>query len=214
MWINKYLASEGYTTRRGADVLVKAKKVLINGRVAVPTDKVNDGDKVEVKGFKKPAYQYYAYNKPRGEETASPLPGLFPLGRLDKDSQGLLILTNDGRVTDRLLSPKYEHDKEYEVKVEPELKPSFKTKLERGVNIEGYVTKKCQVTILTPNKFKIILHEGKKHQIRRMCAAFNYAVRDLKRTRIMNIKLAKLGVGQQRVLKGDELKTFLISLGL
>ncbi len=214
MWINKYLASEGYSTRRGADELVKANKVFINGRLAVPTDKVSPGDKVEVKGAAKTAYRYYAYNKPRGEETTSPLEGTFPLGRLDKASQGLLLLTNDGRVTDRLLNPDREHNKEYEVRVEPALKTNFKTKMERGVNIEGYKTKPAKVTILTPNKFRIVLTEGKKHQIRRMCAAFDYAVRELKRIRVMNIKLDKLGEGQYRELKGEELKTFLTSLGL
>ncbi len=214
MWINKYLASEGYSTRRGGDTLVKAKKVFINGRVAVPTDKVKPEDKVEVRGQTKTSYRYYAYNKPIGELTHSPVGGLFPLGRLDKASHGLLILTDDGRATDRLLNPKYEHDKEYEVRVEPALKPSFKTKIERGVNIEGYITKKCQVTVLGPNKFRIILREGKKHQIRRMVSTFDYAVRDLKRVRIMNIKLDKLGAGQTRALTGAELKIFLTKLGL
>jgi pseudouridine synthase len=117
-------------------------------------------------------------------------------------------------VTDRLLNPDREHNKEYEVRVEPALKTNFKTKMERGVNIEGYKTKPAKVTILTPNKFRIVLTEGKKHQIRRMCAAFDYAVRELKRTRVMNIKLNKLGEGQYRELKGEELKTFLASLGL
>lgn len=226
MWINKYLASEGYTTRRGADDLVKAKKVFINGRLAVPTDKVLLGDKVEVKGASKITYHYYAYHKPRGVITHSaqgeeteitelvPIKGVFPVGRLDKASHGLIILTNDGRITDRLLSPNYEHEKEYEVKVEPALKANLKAKMERGVNIEGYKTKPAKVTILTPNKFRIILTEGKKHQIRRMCAAFDYAVRELKRTRVMNIKLDKLGEGQYRELTGEELKTFLTGLGL
>jgi len=227
MWINKYLASQGYATRRGADDLVKAKKVFINGRLAVATDKVAEGDKVEVKGAAKTAYRYYAYNKPRGVITHSaqgeaeeeikelvPLKGIFPVGRLDKASRGLIILTNDGRITDRLLSPQYAHDKEYEVKAEPMLKSNFKTKMERGVNIEGYKTKPAKVTILNNNVFRIILTEGKKHQIRRMCAAFDYAVRDLKRTRVMNIKLDKLAEGEYREIKGDELKTFLTGLGL
>lgn len=214
MWINKYLASEGYTTRRGADALVKTKKVFINGRLAVATDKVVPGDKIEVRGFKVPVYHYFAYNKPRGEETDMSFKGIFPLGRLDKDSQGLILLTSDGRVTDRLLNPNYEHEKEYEVKVDKDLKPSFKTKMERGVDIEGYLTKKCRVSIIAPTKFKVVLNEGKKHQIRRMCAALGYAVRDLKRTRVMNIKLGILKSGERRELVGEELKKFLSALGL
>ncbi len=214
LWINKYLAQEGYTTRRGADDLVKARKVFINGKVAVPTDQVNPGDVVEVKGGVKTNYRYYAYHKPRGVVTASPLENLFPLGRLDKDSHGLLIITDDGRVTDRLLNPDYEHEKEYEVKVNIPLKPSFKDKMERGVNIEGYVTRPAKVRVVAPKTFRIILSEGKKHQIRRMCVALKYEVVDLKRVRVMNIKLDKLAPGGHRLIKGEELKTFLSSLGL
>ena len=138
MRINKYLAHEGISTRRGADELIVKGKVLVNGRVAVLGEKVNKGDKVEMRGksaAKK--YLYYAYNKPVGVIAHSPQLGekdikksvpmnVFPVGRLDKDSSGLIILTNDDRVTDRLLNPGYDHDKEYRVRVAEPLRDSFK----------------------------------------------------------------------------------------
>ena len=139
---------------------------------------------------------------------------IFPLGRLDKDSHGLMLLTNDGRVTDRLLNPEYAHDKEYIVSVKEKLRSNFKEKTEAGVDIEGYLTKKCKIEILNDFKFKITLTEGKKHQIRRMCVALHNEVQDLKRTRIMNIELGKLPAGSHRAIGGEELKTFLKRLGL
>lgn len=212
MRINKYLAWKKISTRKGSDVLISAKKVFINGKLAELGSKVLEKDKVEVKGVKAQAYEYLAYNKPIDVETDSPKPGLFPLGRLDKNSHGLLILTNDGRLTDRLLNPKYFHEKEYVVRTKEKLRSSFKEKMEAGVKIEGqenYVTKKCKVKILGPNTFKIILTEGKKHQIRRMCSALFQEVADLKRERIMNIKLGPLKSGGVREIKGEELSTFL-----
>src|SRR3989344_9576623 len=113
MRINKYLAFKKISTRRGADELVKEKKVFINDNLAVLGSKVKETDKVEVRSAKVKEYAYYAYNKPIRVETISPKEGLFPLGRLDKNSHGLLILTNDGRITDTLLNPKYFHEKEY-----------------------------------------------------------------------------------------------------
>src|SRR3989344_4449538 len=197
------------STRRGADELVKNKKVFINSKLAVLGDKVNETDRVEVRGAEKKAYLYFAYNKPSGVETDSPREGLFPLGRLDKASHGLLIVTNDGRITDQLLNPKYFHEKEYLVKTKEKLRGSFKQKMEAGVNIEGYKTKKCEVQVLNDSTFRITLTEGKKHQIRRMCAALFQEVADLKRERIMNIKLWKLQPNAMREIKGEELATFL-----
>jgi 23S rRNA pseudouridine2604 synthase len=212
--INKYLADKKISTRRGADELIKQKKVFINGKLAVLGSKVNEGDKVEVRGVKEKAYEYFAYNKPIGIETDSPKEGLFPLGRLDKASHGLMILTNDGRITDALLNPKYFHEKEYLVKTKEKLRSNFKQKMEAGVNIEGYLTKKCKVQIINDNTFRVTLTEGKKHQIRRMCANLFQEVADLKRERVMNIKLGSLGKGAMREIKGEELVTFLKSLGL
>jgi 23S rRNA pseudouridine2604 synthase len=209
MRINKYLAWKKISTRRGADDLVEKKKVFINGKLAVLGDRINESDIVEIKGVEKKKYTYFAYNKPMGIETGSPRENLFPLGRLDKASHGLMILTNDGRTTDQLLNPKYFHEKEYIVKTLNKLRSNFKQKMEAGVNIEGYLTKKCKVNIINDFTFRIVLTEGKKHQIRRMCSALFQEVVDLKRERIMNIKLGNLKPGASREIKGEELSAFL-----
>ena len=209
MRINKYLAWKKISTRRGADELIQNKKVFINGKLAVLGDKIKETDKVEIKGAKAKEYFYFAYNKPIGIETSSPREDLFPLGRLDKNSHGLIILTNDGRITDQLLNPKYFHQKEYIVKTSNKLRSNFKQKMEAGVNIEGYLTKKCKVIIVNDFTFRIILTEGKKHQIRRMCSNLFQEVADLKRERIMNIKLGNLKPNNLRELKGEELAVFL-----
>lgn len=224
--INKYLSDKNITTRRGADILIKNENVFINGKVAVLGSKVSENDVVEVKGkTSEKKYVYYAYNKPISVITHSPaeheedikknilnkkIPrDIFPVGRLDKDSHGLIILTNDGRITDKLLNPKYTHEKEYMVKTSNKLRSNFKQKMESGVNIEGYITKPCKVQIMNKNTFRIILSEGKKHQIRRMCSSLFQEVLDLKRVRIMNIELGKLRDGDLREIKDGELETFL-----
>ena len=219
MRINKYLALKKISTRRGADELVKNKKVFINGKLAILGNQVNETDVVEVKGVKTKEYLYFAYNKPIGIETNSPRNDLFSLGRLDKASHGLLILTNDGRITDQLLNPKYFHEKEYVVRTSNKLRSNFKQKMEAGVNIEGlpaggqgYKTKPCKIKIMSNFTFKIILTEGKKHQIRRMCSALFQEIADLKRERIMNIKLDNLKPNALREIKGEELTIFLKSL--
>ena len=143
-----------------------------------------------------------------------PLKNVFPVGRRDKVSHGLIILTDDGRATDRLLNPKYAHDKEYVVSATNKISPSFKNKLESGVNIGDYKTKKCKVAGLSSHVFKIILTEGKKHQIRRMCSALKNGVTDLKRIRIMNIHLGNLGDGQYRKFPATSFKKFLKNIGL
>lgn len=209
MRINKYLALKKISTRRGADELIKEKKVFINGKLALLGSKVKETDIVEIRGVKNKECVYFAYNKPTGIETSSPRKELFPLGRLDKASYGLIILTNDGRITDQLLNPKYFHEKEYVVKTSNKLRSNFKQKMEKGVDIEGYVTKKCKVSIINDFTFKITLCEGKKHQIRRMCSALFQEVADLKRERIMNIKLGNLKEGALREIKGEEKSAFL-----
>ncbi len=231
MRINKYLALKKISTRRGADELVEKKKVYINGKLAVLGSKVLEKDKVEVRGAVNKKYVYFAYNKPVDTITHSPqgdeevdikeqienkaIPqDVFPIGRLDKNSHGLIILTNDGRITDALLNPKYFHEKEYIVRTSNKLRSSFKEKMEAGVNIEGYVTKPCKVKILSASTFKVILTEGQKHQIRRMCSALFQEVADLKRERIMNIQLGNLKSNDIREIKGEELGVFLRSLGV
>ncbi len=226
MRINKYLALKQYSTRRGADELIQSKKVFINGKLAVLGDKVNENDKVEVRGMDtSKKYLYFAYNKPYGVITHSsqegeneikdifPVKGVFPIGRLDKNSSGLIILTNDGRITDKLLNPEYEHEKEYIVKTRDKIRSNFKEKMEAGVDIDGYITKKCNVDVLNDNTFRITLTEGKKHQIRRMCVALFNEVYELKRTRIMNVVLGRLQAGEYRPIEGKELSIFLKSLG-
>lgn len=226
MRINKYLANMGFSTRKGADDLIASGRVTINGRVAKLGEKMNEGDEVKVKGTQK-TYRYYAYNKPVGVVThsaqtddekdileATSLKDVFPIGRLDKASSGLIILTNDGRVTDRLLNPEYEHTKEYRVTTVEDLPSYFKDRMEKGVDIEGYMTKPCEVRIFADNRFTVTLTEGKKHQIRRMCAALGVAVKHLERTRVMNISLGSMKPGTHRLVEGVELQTFLKSLGL
>ena len=226
MRLNKYLAHKGVATRRAADALIEKKRVLINGRVAVLGDKVQGTDKVDIVGTI-PTDQnlYYAYNKPIGVITHSPQLGekdikgsvpmnVFPIGRLDKDSCGLIILTNDGRVTDRLLHPKYDHDKEYQVRTLENLREGFKNAMEKGVDIEGYLTAPCKIRKTGPKSFNITLTEGKKHQIRRMVAALHNQVTNLERVRILNVRLEDLKPGAWRPIKGTELTTFLSQVGL
>ena len=223
--INKYLASKNYCTRREADELITAGKVKINGKKAALGDKVLESDKVEVL-FRAKKYRYFAYYKPRGIISHSPQQGekeianvsgikdVFPVGRLDKDSSGLIILTDDGRITDKMLNPEFDHEKEYMVTTKEPLQENFARRMERGVFIEGYTTKPCKVHMIAERKFSVIITEGKKHQIRRMCAALGYVVDTLERRRIMNITLGKLGLGQSRAITGVELSTLLRSLGL
>ncbi len=229
MRINQYLAKQGHSTRRGGDELVAQKKVYINGRLAVLGDKVNENDVVEVRGARPKNYVYFAYNKPKGvtthaseedqEDIADKVghelgKDVFPVGRLDRDSHGLIILTNDGRITDRLLNPDKTHDKEYVVHVREKLRSSFKDHMEAGVDIEGYVTKPAKVKVTGDFSFTITLTEGKKHQIRRMVVAlFNETV-DLKRVRVLNVELGNLKSGQHRPIESEELQTFLKNLGL
>ena len=227
MRINKYLALRGLATRRGADDIIARGSVRINGRIAVLGDKVLQTDIVEVAGkAAQKKYAYFAYHKPvgiithspeRGEKdikTSIPMKNVFPIGRLDKASSGLLILTNDGRITDRLLNPDYAHEKEYRVRVTGPLRAGFKNAMERGVSIEGYVTKPCVVNVTGDRTFTVTLTEGKKHQIRRMVSALYNTVVELERTRILNIRLDKLATGTWRAITGEELTTFLSQIGL
>ncbi|MFA4817440.1 MAG: pseudouridine synthase [Parcubacteria group bacterium] len=228
--INRYLAMNNYCSRREADDLILKKIVKINGRLAKIGDKVQEGDKVEVNieaKSKLKKYVYFAYNKPIGIVTHTPEAGqteikkiaglsadIFPVGRLDKKSHGLIILTNDGRITDKLLNPEYEHEKEYSVKTNKPVTNIFVKVAAGGMQLEDFKTKPCRVKKIGENSFSIILTEGKKHQIRRMCTNFGFEAVDLKRVRIMNIKLGSLLAGQKREIKGDELKEFLNKLGI
>ncbi len=225
MRINKYLAMQKYCTRREADEMISRGRVMLNGAPAKLGDQVGEDDVVEVT-FRPKKYRYFAYHKPRGIITHSPqgdeesiedivpIAGVFPIGRLDKDSYGLIILTDDGRITDPLLNPKYVHEKEYEVTCRDALPPNFATQMERGVDIGDHVTLPCQVEVRSSRVFAIILTEGKKHQIRRMCEALGQHVVDLKRVRIMNVTLGRLRAGEYRPIQSGELSILLKSIGM
>lgn len=229
--LNKYLAHTGVASRREADVLIEKKQIKINGKVAIMGQKVEESDNVEVTGKTK-SKSYLAYYKGRGIISHSPaanetdiaqrlakdygITHVAPIGRLDKDSEGLMIISNDGRITGPLLDPESDHQKEYEVMVDKRVSGMFIRAMSAGVDIEGYRTKKAVATANTKNenRFNIILTEGKKHQIRRMCAALGYQIQSLKRVRIMNIEIGKLKPNQYRKIQGDELQELLKSLGL
>ena len=231
MRINKYLAQKGIASRREADELIEAGKVLVNGQKSLVGQKVSETDTVEILGQTKEK-KYLAYYKGRGIITHSPsetetdiamrllkdygISDVSPIGRLDKDSEGLLILSNDGRITGPLLDPESKHDKEYEVLVDKPLNGNILKQIEAGVSIEGYKTKPAKATLSPKNKlkFNLTLVEGKKHQIRRMLAALGYQVQSLKRVRIINIELGSLKPNQFRKITGPELQTFLQKLSI
>ncbi len=228
--INKFLSDKKLCSRREADRLIEKGKVFVNGKKAKIGQKIDPSqDKVEIKNKKDilSRYKYYLYFKPRGivshktrdtdteaREAAGLNRDFAPVGRLDKASRGLILLTNDGRVVDRLLNPKYEHEKEYIVLVDKNLKMRDIKRLAKGVDIEGYRTKEAKAYKLSDRKLRIILKEGKKHQIRRMLAVLGYQVQDLKRVRIMNLNIKNLKEGQAKELNGKELKDFLSRIGL
>lgn len=236
MRINKYLAHKGVATRTGVDELIKSSKVMINGKVAKLGDKVSKTDNVEVRGVhNKKKYVYFAYNKPKGVVSTNPQrdekdilqslnlstqsspnlkEGVFPVGRIDKESHGLMILTNDGRITDRLLNPIYNHEKEYVVKIDRPYTPAFIRNMQNGVDIGEAVTKPAIVKKISEDTFGITLTEGRNRQIRRMTEKLGYTVRDLKRTRIQNIELKNITENSTREISGDEKTEFLKGIGL
>lgn len=231
MRINKYLAEQKIASRREADALISAKKVLVNGKEAVLGQMIDEDDKVTIKGKTKDLV-YLAYYKEIGIITHSPsadeidiaerllktygLKDIHPQGRLDKNSEGLIILSNDGRLTAPLLDPENEKEKEYEVVVDKEIRDSFLNKMSKGVLIEGYKTKPARAVAKGGDlhTFFLTITEGKKHQVRRMCTALGYQVQNLKRLRVANIKLENLKPNQYRAIKGKEREVFLKSLGL
>lgn len=228
--INRYLYLKGYCSRRQADQFIERGLVKINGEKAWKGQKVLEKDKVEVgkeiKNLKK-TFEYYIFNKPVGIVSHNPQGNekevtdvfktpekIFPVGRLDKDSEGLMFLTSDRRIINKIIDPEFEHEKEYEVVVDKDLKESVAKKMSNGVRIERYTTKPAKVRLMGKRKLNMILIEGKKHQIRRMCAALGYQVKKLKRTRIMDLKLVGLPVGKGRKLDFKERKNLLDNLGM
>jgi 23S rRNA pseudouridine2604 synthase len=222
MRLNKYLAETGACSRRQADQWIDAGRVTVNGTRAVLGTQVDDGDDVRVDGQPlraKPKRVYLALNKPVGVEctTDRDVPGnivdfvgyperIFPIGRLDKDSEGLILLTNDGDIVNNVLRAENEHEKEYIVAVDRPLTPAFLAGMAAGVPILDTVTNPCRVTQVGRNTFRIVLTQGLNRQIRRMCEHFDYTVRRLQRVRIMHVQLGTLPLGQWRELTASELR--------
>jgi pseudouridine synthase len=221
--INKYLSEVGYCSRRVADRLIEEGKVTINGEIPEMGTKVEEGDQVEVKGQRiekstKQKHVYLAFNKPVGivcttdrrlepnnviDFVKYPI-RVFPVGRLDKLSEGLIFLTNDGDIVNKILRARNNHEKEYIVKVNRPINSDFVQTMSNGVEILDTITKNCFVEQLGPKKFKIILTQGLNRQIRRMCESLGYRVRSLKRVRIMNINL-DVSKGKYREFTKEEL---------
>ncbi len=220
--INKYVSASGYCSRREADKLIEQGRVMINDKVAKLTHKVGENDNVSVdfEYIKKKKVQavYIALNKPAGVTSTTDTKDktniisflnypkrIFPIGRLDKDSEGLILLTNDGDIVNKILRAENNHDKEYLVTVNKSITPEFISKMANGVSILGTVTMKCKVRQESGKKFRIILKQGLNRQIRRMCEALDYDVVSLLRIRIMNIHLDKLQTGKWRYLSLPEI---------
>jgi len=227
MRINKYLSETGIVSRRGADKWIEEGKVTINGELATIGSQVADGDTVCVDGkpvIKEQKLVYIMLNKPVGitSTTERHIQGnvvdfvnhplrIFHIGRLDKDSEGLLLLTNDGDIVNEILRAENKHEKEYIVQVDKPITEKFIKEMATGVEILDTKTLPCKVERISSNVFKIILTQGLNRQIRRMCSALGYNVKRLQRIRIMNIKLGNLKVGQWRDLTDKE-RTELFSL--
>ncbi|WP_186757184.1 23S rRNA pseudouridine(2604) synthase RluF [Echinicola salinicaeni] len=220
--INKYLSEIGYCSRRAADKLLEQGRITINGKVPELGTKITPGDDVRVDGElvspPKEDFIYLAFNKPVGIVCTTDTKRekdniidyinhpkrIFPIGRLDKPSEGLIFLTNDGDIVNKILRAKNNHEKEYVVTVDKPITPRFIQRMSNGIPILGTMTKKCKVEQIGRHKFKIVLTQGLNRQIRRMCAYLDYEVTKLKRIRIMNIGL-DVPVGKWRYLTAEEL---------
>jgi 23S rRNA pseudouridine2604 synthase len=224
--INKFLSEAGYCSRRAADKLIEAGRVTINGSVPEKGEKIAPGDVVCVDGERidnnteKPVY--IAFHKPVGivcttdtrveKDNIIDYIGyptrIFPIGRLDKPSEGLIFLTNDGDIVNKILRARNNHEKEYIVTVNRPINRKFVQEMSNGVPILDTITRKCKVTQIGKNRFKIILTQGLNRQIRRMCEYLGYKVTKLKRVRIMNVEL-DVPVGKWRYLTSEELNEIL-----
>jgi len=223
--LNKYISESGFCSRRGADKLIEAERVTINGEIPELGTKVQPGDVVKVDGNtiaasakNKSDRIYIAYNKPIGITctTESHVWGniidaighkerIFPIGRLDKPSEGLIFLTSDGDIVNKILRAENAHDKEYIVTVDKPISEQFIKRMSLGVPILGTITKPCVVKVESRFVFTIILTQGLNRQIRRMCEYLDYDVKKLKRSRIMSVELGQLKPGQWRDLTTAEM---------
>jgi 23S rRNA pseudouridine2604 synthase len=220
--INKYISETGICSRREADKWVANKRVTINGKLAEPGSQVENGDDVRVDQrpiTSKPQLVYIALNKPSGitSTTERHIKGnivdfvnhplrIFPIGRLDKDSDGLILLTNDGDIVNKILRAEGKHEKEYIVTVDKPITSDFLKRMSEGVEILDTKTLPCKIYKESTYVFRIILTQGLNRQIRRMCTALGFNVRKLQRIRIMNIHLGRLSIGKWRDLSKDELR--------
>jgi len=221
--LNKFISSTGICSRREADRWIEAGRVQLNGVVAKKGNRVEPGDEVLLDGkplTDKPAPVYLALHKPAGITSTTDRKDpdnivdfvnypqrIFPIGRLDKASTGLILLTNDGDIVNDILREENEHEKEYIVTVTRPITDRFVERMQKGLPILGTVTKECVVEKLNKTTFRIVLTQGLNRQIRRMCEYLGYKVATLKRVRIMHLQLAKLQPGQWRELTPEELKT-------
>jgi len=220
--LNKYISSSGFCSRRDADRLIEEGKVTINGKRALIGMRVLPGQKVKVNGeliVNSIEPVYIAFNKPVGIVSTTDTQErdnivnfirheqrIFPIGRLDKDSQGLILLTNDGDIVNKILRAGNNHKKDYLVKVNKPITKDFLTRMAQGVPILDRVTRRCEIVEINPFMFQISLIQGLNRQIRRMCEYFDYEVIKLERIQIMNIKLGNLGQGNWRNLTESELE--------
>jgi 23S rRNA pseudouridine2604 synthase len=223
--LNKHISESGIASRREADTWIAAGRVTVNGAPGTLGTQVQPGDVVLLDGKPLPARRrgiYIALHKPRGVTctTERDVPGnivdfvghrerIFPVGRLDKDSEGLILLTNDGDIVNEILRAEHGHEKEYLVTVEPAVTETFLAMMAAGVRIGGEKTKPCTVTRTGRNAFRIVLTQGLNRQIRRMCSALGWRVRRLVRVRIMHIRLGHLGSGRWRELTPAETRPLL-----
>lgn len=220
--INKYLSEVGYCSRRAADKLIEQNRVTINGKVPELGTKIAAGDKVAVDGTNiappKEEFVYLAFNKPIGIVCTTDTrvekdniidfinypKRIFPIGRLDKPSEGLIFMTNDGDIVNKILRARNNHEKEYIVTVNKPINDQFIKRMRNGIPVLDTVTRKCTVERLGKNKFRIILTQGLNRQIRRMCEYLGYTVETLKRVRIMNVNL-DVPTGTWRDLSAQEM---------
>lgn len=231
MNVDKYIAQSGFTSRRKAIVLIEEKRVKVNGKAATLKTPVNDGDKVLIDGAElkvRPFVPtYIAYHKPKGIEcTTEKIPNniidainhpqtIYPVGRLDKDSEGLILLTNHAELINAIANAHAEHEKEYIVTLNLPVRTAFLNDITKGIEVLGEKTKPCVVS-REPNAkriFRIVLTQGMNRQIRRMCNAYNYQVIKLQRVRVMHITLDKLKNGEWRDLTTDEVEELLRQTG-
>lgn len=219
--INKYISNSGFCSRREAEKLIEQARVTINEELAELTARVHPGDIVAIDGERIKSQQrpiYIALNKPVGVTSTTDLKDktniisfmnhpkrIFPVGRLDKDSEGLILLTNDGDIVNRILRSSNNNEKEYIVTVDQELRPEVIREMSQGVRILDSKTLPCYIRQEGGRRFRIILKQGLNRQIRRMCEAFGYKVKTLKRIRIMHIQLGNLETGKWRYLTPAEI---------